>query len=395
MRECIYFDSAAAMSARSEILDSFKEYTLRYPANPEALHSAGVEAAMAIKRAGEDITTALIGSFGDDYALTWSSSATEAISMAFMFPYFKGKVILTTDSEHPAMQYAVERSVFCEASTSSGVVRKVSVNSDGLVDLEMFEAKLDSDVAVVAVHHVQNETGALQDLCELRRIINRKAPDAIFIVDTVQSIAKLAIPWQEAKINIAFIGGHKVGAPSGGALISNFYGNSKLRTAFRNHLSNLRSPEHYIGRPDTAICMALADAVVYAESTPLGKTELLGKVAHLNKVLRAKFADLAEKMNLKILMPVPADSATPYIVTVLIPTFQSEILVRMLADKGVMVSAGSACEASNSKPSQALIAIAGSEKSARSVLRVSFSCKSQINEVEQFISKLTQVLIEY
>ncbi len=380
MSECVYLDSAAAMPVRGELLDSFKDFTLRYPANPEALHSTGREASLAISRAGEQVVSALPG--GDEHTLTWSSSATEAINMVFMFPYFKGKVVLTTDSEHPAMQYAIERASFCE-------VRKVPIMANGLLDMQQFEEKLDSDVAVVAIHHAQNETGALQDLCEVSRIMNSKAPDAIFIVDTVQSVAKLAIPWEDANINIAFLGGHKIGAPSGGAVISNFYENYTLRTLFKNHLDDLRSSQHRIGRPDTAICMTLAEAVIYGESAPLCKA------TYLSKKLRADLADLAAEKGLDIILPTEDDSATPYIVTTLIPPFQSEILVRMLADKGVMISAGSACEASKSKPSQALMAVAGSEKSARCALRISFSYQSKIDEIDKFISALSLVLDEY
>ena len=368
------------MPVRPEILDLFKEYTLKYPANPEALHHAGRDAASVISKAGEDIAIALTGD--TEYSLAWSSSATEAINMAFMFPYFKNKVILTTDSEHPAFSCAIKRAQFCE-------VRTIPVRQDGSINMELMESELNTDVAAVALHHVQNETGALQNLCELRRIINRKSPDALLIADTVQSVAKLAVPWEEAGINIAFIGGHKVGAPSGGAVLYNFGGQSNLQTSFKKHLDDLRSSQHLIGRPDTAICMTLSEAVMYGESSPLCKA------SYLNSTLRAKLADLASEISQEILLPVPEESASPYILTALIPPFQSEIVVRMLADKGVMVSAGSACEASSSKPSQALIAIAGSEKRARCALRISISCESSIDDIEQFVISLSEVLADY
>ena len=380
MNNYIYLDSAAAMPVRPEILDLFKECTLKYPANPEALHHAGREAADVIVEAGRDVVAALTG--GTEYSLAWSSSATEAINMAFMFPYFKNTVVLTTDSEHSAFSSAIKRAGFCE-------IRTIPVQQNGAINMELMESELSSDVAAVALHHVQNETGALQDLCEIRRMINRKSPDTLLITDTVQSVAKIAIPWEEADINIAFIGGHKVGAPSGGAVIYNFARQSNLQSSFRKHLDDLRTSQHLIGRPDTAICRTISEAIVYGESSPLCKA------SYLNSALRAKLADLAAEASLEIVIPVPEETASPYIITALIPPFQSEIVVRMLADKGVMVSAGSACEASQSKPSRALTVIAGSEKRARCALRISLSCESSIADVEQFIAALSEVLADY
>jgi cysteine desulfurase len=376
----IYLDGAAAMAVRGELLESFQQNILEYSANPEALHCEARKAASALDNAADQLISALTG---DEYQLFWSSSATEAINMTFLFPFFRDRVILTSDSEHPAVQHAIEGAGFCE-------IRKVPVKRDGLLDFEILEKMLDSDVDVVSIHHVQNETGAIQDLCEVRRLINKKSPDAIFISDTVQSVAKLAVPWLEAEINIGFIGGHKVGAVSGGALICSFQNQPDTAKAFSLHLQNLRKISHSIGRADPAICINLADAVIFAES---GNS--LCKATYLSKTLRAKLADLAAETNVSITIPVPEDSASPYIVTFLMPPYQAEVVVRMLSDKGIMVSAGSACEASKSKPSQALISISGSDQNARTAIRVSFSFQSQISDIDRFIDALKEVLNEY
>jgi cysteine desulfurase len=379
--ENIYLDSAAAMPVRRELLESFNKYILDYSANPESAHSAGREAASLIRDAGERVSLALTGG---DYKVGWSSSATEAINIVFGFADFSGKVILTSDSEHPAMLHAIERAGFCE-------IRKVPVKRDGLLDFDIFEKMINDDVAVVSVHHVQNETGAVQDLCEVRRLIDRKAPDALFVSDTVQSVAKIAIPWAEAGIDIAFIGGHKVGAVSGGALLYNLHREPDIAKSFSRHLHDLRSASHLIGRPDPAVCMGLADAVIYAESG-----NALCKASYLSKKLRTELMEMSDaSSDLNILLPVPEASSSPYIVTFLMPPYQAEVIVRMLSDKGVMVSAGSACEASKLKPSSALTAVAGSEKNARTTIRVSFSYQSTISDLDIFMQLLSEVVQEY
>ncbi len=379
MNDCVYLDNAAAMPVKSETLDAFKKYSLEYFANPEAVHSAGRKSRTALNDAAGKIIFALTGE--DDYRLFWTSSATEAINTAISFTGFKNKSILTTGAEHPAMKSAIEGAEFRD-------IRKVRIKNNGLIDLNDLDKKLDKNVGVVAVHHVQNETGAVQNLVEVRKVIDGKSPDSVFIVDTVQSVTKLAIPWYEAKINMAFIAGHKIGAPSGGALLYNLQ--KQIRLPFSKYLNDTRSLFHNVGRPDPAICLTFADVLLKAETD-----NSMGRIVALNRYMRAKCAEMALQYNIRISCSVPEAFATPYITLMMLPDYQGEVLVRMLSEKNIMISAGSACEASKKKPGQALLSMGIPAENARTVIRVSFFFDSDKKDVDRFLEALKEILKEY
>jgi cysteine desulfurase len=374
----IYLDNAAAMQVDKEMLERFSLYALEYFPNPEAEHAAGRNCRKELVKAGERLSLAVTGT--DDYTVFWTNSATEAMNLAFSFPQvFKGS-LLTSKSEHPSFEKPLNKIKNCD-------LRTINIKRDGTFDMADLKDKLDETVSAVAIHHVQNETGAIQDLSAIRKAVNQKAPNAILIADTVQSVGKIPIPWQEADINIAFIAGHKLGVPTGGALLYRFSEKS-VSTVFAKHLAMLRSSSHAIGRVDPPVALTLTDAVEAAEKQ---KASRLSKVAHLNSVLREKL--IAGNLDIEFL--INQNISTPYIASLILPYYQGQVLVRMLSDEGVMVSEGSACEAASKEVSPALLAMGLSYQKARSVIRVSFGFQSDESDLNAFIAALEEVLSNY
>jgi cysteine desulfurase len=248
-------------------------------------------------------------------------------------------------------------------------------------------SKLDASVLAVVVEHVQNETGRIQDVSGIGAAVSSHAPDALVMVDTVQSVGKIAVPWRDSGMNVGFVGGHKIGAPCGGALIYRCP-STTLGAKFAEHLSRMREPAHAIGRPDPAVALTLVDAVMKEEGR-------LSEASSLSSMLRAELAKLAEEFGIDILFPVPQEASSPCIVSVLLPPYQGEILVRMLSDEGVMVSAGSACEAVSGKASRALLAMGVSDKLARTMLRISFSHSSTREDVNALLVALRKAIASY
>ena len=378
MRDYIYLDNAAAMRADPEIVKRFSIYSEEYFPNPEAEHAAGRDCRKEVAMAAERLSLALTDD--NDYNVFWTNSATEAMNLVFSFSeMFKGSLV-TSISEHPSFEKPLSKLKDCE-------LRKVNIKSDGTFDLADLEKKLDKTVSVVALHHVQNETGAVQDLCAVRELINSKAPNAILIADTVQAIGKIDIPWHKADINIAFIGGHKLGLLTGGAIIYRMP-DKKQNDIFSKHLTALRNPEHIVGRVDPPIAITLADAV---EITEREKKTHFDKITYLNSLLRKNLLD--SDIDVKFLLSDKISS--PYIASLLLLPYQGQVLVRMLSEKGVMVSEGSACEAASKEPSTALRAMGISVKDAFSVLRISFGFQSDESDVNAFIVTLKEVLEDY
>ncbi len=377
-----YLDNAAALSPSPRLLGTFSNLALAHPGNPESAHALGESSAETLNRTAKNLLAAL----GiEEYSVFWTASATDAINLAARsaFPRTSRKhpVIATTAAEHAALANSLR--------AMDADIRIIPLRRDGAVDFDFLDKILDSKVDLVALHHVQNETGAIQDLTAIRERMDILSPAAALLVDTVQSIGKIPVPWRSASIDIAFVGGHKLGAPSGGALIVKT-ADSPFGSAFATRVSRERSEFHSIGRPDIPVALTLAEAVIDTEAlrnTRLTATERLNK--RLRNVFAAKFAE-------KGFAPLlPPHAASPYITTFLLPPFQGEIVARALSGKGVMVSAKSACAAAKTAPSAALMAMGLSEKDARTAIRVSFGFDTSENDIDRFVDALDDVVREY
>jgi cysteine desulfurase len=369
----IYLDNAAAAMPDIDLLKNYVYYAENYYANPEGGHNEAIKAKNALNEAAVRISETLINDRSIE--VFWTHSATEAINIVRNWEYLLEGDVLTSSSEHPAITASFGKITNC-----------VKTAENGLLDLRDLELMLNSETKAFIIHHIQNETGAIEDLLKIRQILNEIAPNALFIVDTVQSIGKVEIPWNEAGIDIAFCGGHKIGVPTGGAILYKI-ANKPINEKFNIYLKKLRSIDYKISRPDTPVSLTLADALCKAiELLP----QRLQKIQKLNLIARKK---LGKFKNIKFL--IDSTNASPYILSFVLPDIQAEVLVRIIGIQGLILSAGSACKAASNKVSEVVLAMGLSKDQARSVIRLSFGFFSNEQDIEFLFENLNDALLSY
>ncbi|MBN1865059.1 MAG: aminotransferase class V-fold PLP-dependent enzyme [Victivallales bacterium] len=373
----VYLDNAASMPPDPEAVRLFASLAKSFFANPESEHAMGIECSAKAEQAGREAAYELTGS--REYNFIWTASATEAMALTLSCTQLIGRNVVCSMAEHPAFSAPLEQ--------FGAELRKVRIRNDGSICPLHLDECISSKTSALAVHHVQNETGACQDLVSISRALRKNSPGALLIVDTVQSAGKLHIPFKQAGINIAFIGGHKIGFPSGGALIYKF-DSERQKSILKTHVAMLRSKLHSIGRTDPPVALCLSHAIQNAclnLSTSLERTKTLGST------LRKAF----DESSIDARFLIPQEFSSPYIASVVVHGFHAQVLVRMLSEKGVMVSAGSACEAASKKVSSTLVATGLSPKEARSVLRISFGFQSSMRDIFVLTRTLKKVLEGY
>ena len=191
----VYLDWAATAPLRPEALDALTA-AARDWANPSSVHSPGRAAAGLLDSARRDLAAAL-GCRAE--AVVFTGGGTEALGLALA----QSASHLISAVEHDAVR----------AQAAAGVV---AVDRDGVVDLAVLDALLAAAPAppLVAVMHVNNETGVVQPVAEVGRIAARHG--ARLLVDAVQSAGKLPLP----DADYVAVSAHKLGGPPGvGALI--------------------------------------------------------------------------------------------------------------------------------------------------------------------------------
>ncbi len=344
----IYLDNAASAPVDPEVLTAYRSYAERYFANQEALHSLAYEIRGKLQDAAAEVSQLLTGEAG--HYVYWSSSATALFNVVCHYPGFDRARIVTSELEHPALTATLKR-----------------IGAGGRTPL-------------IALRHVQSETGQVNDLTAAA---NTRG-DAVFLADTVQSVGKLEIPWKQAKLDLVFCSGHKIGAPGGAALVCR-------NSAVRDFLSTARSSDYLDGRPEPALCLALTDAL---KKACRDRDEHAGQAAQLKTKVIEALAGWMLPNGRKIRLTVPPEQSSPFIVHLVVSGYQSAVLVRMLSRHGIHVGAGSACQAESNRPSPALLALGFSREDAYAGLRLSFwhNTEGQVNE---FLRAFREVVKEY
>ncbi|MCK4982439.1 MAG: aminotransferase class V-fold PLP-dependent enzyme [Victivallaceae bacterium] len=374
----VYFDNAASCEPDPKILGHYYAYASRFYANQEAAHQLAYELRQKIDLAAIQLSKALCDK---KTGVHGGHSGTDIFSLFGEFKGFQGGNIVSTAMEHPALISALKR--------TGAEIREVKI-TNGRVDPEHLSELLDQNTVLTSIHHVQSETGVIQDLAAIRKIINNHAPQSIFMSDTIQSAGKIPIPWNEAELDIISVSGHKIGTPACAALLFNT-ANQKLN-AFAEYLKLCRKEYYTASRPEPTAILTLAQGV---DKKCKEQAENFDKINKINTFLRKELLKLKLFNDKKIILTIPAKQASPYILHFIVPGYQSGVLVRMLSQESVYFSAGSACLSETDKPGAALSAMSFSREDAYAGVRLSFCPQNNMRHAEIFLEKFQKALLDY
>lgn len=353
----IYLDNAATTKPSLQVLNSATNYYNENFYNPSALYKGGVKISSDLLKIKDKIANI----FGINYEVVFTSCGTESNNMVFNH-YSKRGNIVTTLGEHSAIYEKAK------ALKNSGVdVRFASLNTDGSVNVEDLLSKIDEKTTLVSVIHINNETGAINNIENIAKLIKQKY-NVVFHSDGVQAFLKT-----DNKLNyvdLYSISGHKVGAIKGvGALIKK---------------KNLHvSPLIYGGGQEKGLRSG-TENVFGIKTLELALENNKNYKENLKKVteLRNYFVNNLDKSCLI----VSQDSCSPYIICFSCAGLKSEIILHMLEQEGILIGTGSAC--SKNAHSRVLTECGYKESVLQGVLRVSFGFDNTLEEIKTCVDKL-------
>ena len=256
---------------------------------------------------------------------------------------------------------------------SGYTVTRLPVDRQGQINLDDLQNALREDTVLVSMMLVNNELGTVLPVRDAAQIVKRSGTPALFHCDAVQGFLKLPFTPRELGVDLLSISGHKVHAPKG---IGALYIRSGLKLppllTGGGQEGGLRS-----GTEPTAQIAA------FAAACEAGLARRDEDIAHMRTLRDYTLARLAEEVP-QVSPIVPGDA--PHILALTMTGYKSEVLVRVLGDRGVCVSAGSACH--RGKPSHVYAALGLSRPERDGAFRVSFSGDSTRAEVDALIEGL-------
>lgn len=361
----VYLDHAATTPVLPQAAQAVGRAMERF-GNPSARYSLGREAAGALEEARAQVADAL-GCGREEVVFT--SGGTEGDNWAVSAARARKKGhIITSAVEHSAVLEPVK------ALAQQGFeVTLLPVDAAGKVSPDDLSAALREDTVLVSLMLVNNETGAVEPVAECVRRAKRFDPRIFCHTDGVQGFLKIPLTPKELGVDAFTLSGHKIGAPKGiGAMYLKKGVKLKPFILGGGQEGGLRS-----GTEPTVLAAGLGAAAAY------GREHLTRHIAQLSGLRDYAAGRLpAQVPGLEVVCRGEA----PHILTVALPKYKSETVVRFLSDRGVFVSAGSACH--RGKPSHVYAALGLPKPWLDGMLRVSFGPENTREDVDALAQAL-------
>ena len=376
-KERIYLDNAATTKPCEEAVAAMLKVLNEDYGNPSSLHQMGVEAEGYLRRGRETFASLMKV---DPSEIIFTSGGTESNNLAITGTATalrrKGNVIVTTAMEHPAVSEP-----FRALGEAGFEVRTIPVDRKGALDMKALEDALDDGVILVSTMMVNNEIGAVVPVGDVSKLIKRKAPNAVCHVDAIQAFGKYRIYPRTAGIDLLSVSGHKLHGPKGTGLL---YVSSKVRLSpvifGGGQQKGLRSGTENV--PGIAGFAAAAEKVY---------SDLDANVARMISLRERLRRGLLEIDGVTVLTP-EGEHAAPHIVNASFANVGSEVLLHSLEDRGIYISAGSACSTHKRAASPTMTAIGVDKSVSSSAVRFSFSELNTEEEVDATLAALRELL---
>jgi len=343
----VYLDHAATTPVLAEAQAAIVR-GLEHWANPSSPHKEG----RATRALLEQARSTIAGTLGWRHDVIFTSGASEAIEIAAARAQVAGRAHGAT--EHPIVSHAM--------GPGSTVI---AVDGNGLIDEAALDAVLATKPTLVAVQHVNNETGVIQPIERIAGTV--RAAGSLLLVDCAQSAGKLPLP--DADFIAAC--GHKLGGPPGvGVLLV-----KDLAT-----LEAVGGQEKGYRRGTEDMPNALGFAAALA-----ARPYDMKRLARLRERLEA------EAVAAGGVVIASGGPRIPTIGAVALPGASNSALLVQMDLAGIAVSAGSACSSGKMKASAVMAAMGVAEDLAGSFLRISFGPSTNDADVDRFLEEWRRV----
>ncbi|WP_150291808.1 cysteine desulfurase family protein [Sphingobium estronivorans] len=338
----LYLDHAATTpmlpAAKAAMIEALENWS-----NPSSPHSDGRAARAALEEARRRIGAAL----GWEGQIVFTSGASEAIAIALTRA--KADRVLTSPVEHDSVLRVTPN------------VGRLDVDPDGILIRHSSTDGQDGAKTILAIQHVNNETGVIQPLDAIAR------EGVILFADCAQSAAKLPLP----QADMMAISAHKFGGPPGiGALL--------IKDLGLIHPSGGQEQGYRAGTENLPAVLAMAAALE-------ARTDWLHRAAALRAKLDAAIEDHGGQIVARNAPRMPA------IASYRMPGLSARAQLIQFDLAGISVSAGSACSSGSLKTSHVLHAMGWDEVQAGEVIRVSFGPMTGEVDIDRFIAQWTKM----
>ena len=369
----MYLDNSATTQVSEEVFEEMLPYFKEEFGNPSTLYSIGRESKKALELARKRVADA-INAKPEEIFFTGGGSESDNLAVkgiAFKLAK-KGKHIITTEIEHPAIK---ETLYFLESLDFK--VTYLPVYENGIIKIEDLKEAITDETILITVMHANNEIGTLQPIEEIGKIACEKGIK--FHTDAVQSFGKVEVDVEKLNVDLLSLSSHKINGPKGvGAL----YIRKGTRVV----------PLIHGGGQEKGIRAGTENVpgiVGFGKACELAAAQL---DEHYDKL-----SAIRDELIDKVLTTIPeaylngdAENRLPNLVNFRFKAIEGESLILLLDAKGYQASTGSACSSNKLEASPVLTALGLDPVDVHGSLRISLAPESDAFDVDAFVETIAE-----
>jgi len=348
-----YLDNCATTQLCDEAVSAMVKALNNCWGNPSSMHAKGQQAEKLLEQSRSEVAKKL---FCREEEVYFTSGGTEGNNIvifgAAQALKRQGKRIVTTGIEHPSVYEPIK-----QLEAEGFEVVRLKVDNTGRISEEALKAAVNSDTILVSIMAVNNEVGTIQPIEAAKKAVETARSPALIHCDAVQAFGKMPVKPSAMGVDLLTLSSHKVHGPKGAGAIF-------VRKGV--HLV----PRHCGGtqegklRPGTQPMPAIAGFAAALKALP----DIGFELDNVRKLKDYLIAGLSNLDNIVINSP---PDALPFVVNISVIGVLSEHLLNFLSERGVYLSAGSAC--AKGQKSRVLKEMGLDETRLKSPLRISFS----------------------
>jgi cysteine desulfurase len=375
----IYLDHAAATPLRDDVLAVMHPFFAAQFYNPSASYLPAQKVRMALEQARSDVA-AVLGARASEIIFTAGGTESDNLAVAGVMRAFPAANVVVSAIEHDAV---LEPAVHYRHSVAG-------VSSQGIVDLEDLQAKINGQTVLVSVMYANNEVGTIQPIRQIAlhlakvREERRKSGNTLPIylhTDACQAANYLDLHVSRLGVDLMTLNGGKIYGPKQSGVL---FASARVRMEpivwgggqERNYRSGTENVPGDIGFTKA---LQLVQAVRHEES------------ARLMSLQKLAFGLMVEKLP-GVIINGSQKHRLPNNIHITLPGQDNERLLVELDERGILAATGSACSASDDEPSHVLKAMGMSEVAAQASLRLTMGRETDEQAVRDMVSALQELL---
>ena len=368
----MYLDNSATTQVSKEVFDEMGSYYIKDFGNPSTLYALGRESKKALELARKRVADSINAKPEE---IIFTSGGSESDNLAIKGLAFKlaekGKHIITSEIEHPAVSQTLE---FLQSLDFE--VTYLPVYEEGIIRIDDLKNAIREDTILITIMHGNNEIGTIQPIEEIGKIAREN--NIKFHTDAVQTFGKIEVDVEKLNVDLLSLSSHKINGPKGvGAL----YIKKGTRLV----------PFIHGGGQERGIRSGTENVpgiVGFGKACELASQNL---TQHYDKLV-----SIRDELIEKVLNNIPEsylngdrENRLPNIVNFRFKAIEGESLILLLDNKGYQTSTGSACSSKTLEASPILTALGLDPVDVHGSLRISLAPENDEFNIDEFVDAIS------